>query len=369
MKAQEYCLDRFVSDIMKSLRAYFEIAEDLSCPLYDQGELMQLSDKTFSCTVGKEVCLILVRDMTQLLFTLLNDSGQEGQGVSPRLYSCSGCTGLLKFRQVPEPAPAVPKAPERAEKRVEALMQDVHGTALESRFLESIPADKIRQVLSAFKEVVVPEDTVLVQQGEQNSNLYLIVAGEFAVETRGEQIATLGSGEIFGEMSYLISDTAIATVKSLGEAKVLTVRLDDFCAMLESESSVQGFMARLLANRLQQINQARASDFESCMTGKLDEVLPPELFQVFHMHQKTGVLSMTLAGGEARVSFREGGMVNASYGEKDGQEAIFAILGENTGYYRFISGLPAKEMQAAEIGDFMALLMEGIRRVDEAGKS
>jgi hypothetical protein len=47
------------------------------------------------------------------------------------------------------------------------------------------------------------------------------------------------------------------------------------------------------------------------------------------------------------------------------EEAIFKILGEKQGFYRFTSGLSPKEMKAAEIGDFMMLLMEGVKRVDE----
>ena len=45
----------------------------------------------------------------------------------------------------------------------------------------------------------------------------------------------------------------------------------------------------------------------------------------------------------------------------------FAILAEKEGIYRFNIGLSPQEMKAAEIGDFMMLLMEGVRRVDEGG--
>lgn len=78
---------------------------------------------------------------------------------------------------------------------------------------------------------------------------------------------------------------------------------------------------------------------------------------------------MKLDAGEAKVCFREGSIIQASYGERESQEAIFSILAENTGYYRFITGLSDIEMDAEEIGDFMALLMEGIRRIDEQGGS
>ena len=48
-----------------------------------------------------------------------------------------------------------------------------------------------------------------------------------------------------------------------------------------------------------------------------------------------------------------------------GKEAIFTILGEDDGTYRFIPGLPATDQKAAEIGEFMMLLMEGVQQKDE----
>ena len=41
------------------------------------------------------------------------------------------------------------------------------------------------------------------------------------------------------------------------------------------------------------------------------------------------------------------------------------MLKEKEGRYAFSTGLTPEEMKAAEIGDFMMLLMEGIKRVDE----
>ena len=96
---------------------------------------------------------------------------------------------------------------------------------------------------------------------------------------------------------------------------------------------------------------------------------PAELFQIFHMNQKTGVLGLEFPRGEAKVSFREGCVINAQYRNKTNQDAIFDMLKEKEGRYSFTTGLTAEEMKAAEIGDFMMLLMEGIKRVDEASEA
>ncbi|MBE0582798.1 MAG: DUF4388 domain-containing protein, partial [Desulfofustis sp.] len=72
-----------------------------------------------------------------------------------------------------------------------------------------------------------------------------------------------------------------------------------------------------------------------------------------------------LGGREAEVAFREGCIINARYGSMENQYAIYAILAEREGVYIFRTGLSPHQMKAAEIGDFMALLMEGVKRVDE----
>ncbi len=101
------------------------------------------------------------------------------------------------------------------------------------------------------------------------------------------------------------------------------------------------------------------------MSGQIDAILPAELLQIFHMHQKTGRLVMELGGGVARVTFREGGLLAARFNDLDNQEAIYAILSQEKGDFRFIPGLPDSLMQAREIGDFMMILMEGLKRLDE----
>lgn len=101
------------------------------------------------------------------------------------------------------------------------------------------------------------------------------------------------------------------------------------------------------------------------VSGRIDAILPAELLQFFHMHQKTGKLLLDVEGGTARVTFREGAVIAARYEELDNQEAVYALLAQQKGYFRFLPGLPKSMMKSREIGDFMMILMEGLRRMDE----
>ena len=350
---------------MEEFKVFFKICEELNCPLYDVGERLGLSEKTLSCPKGKEVCLILVRDMTQLLFQFLKDSPVDLQPYLKTQFNCSGCTGLIKFLITSADASLQGNSGEGASANIDAAVKKMYGKIIDSPLVREIPQDKVELVLEKFKEIHVQKDSVLIRKGEQNLNIYIVLEGELKVEDGGVVLADLMEGDICGEMSYLGADLAVSTVIASKKTTVLAIEGDVFGHLLGDCVAVQKFMARLLAKRLSMNNTARAREFESCMSGRIDEIVPAELFQIFHMHQKTGVLQMELPNGCGKVSFREGCMINASYNDAENQEAVFEILAEKKGVYRFTTGLSPQEMKAAEIGDFMMLLMEGVKRVDE----
>jgi len=101
------------------------------------------------------------------------------------------------------------------------------------------------------------------------------------------------------------------------------------------------------------------------VSGTLDQISPSELLQFFHMHQKTGKLLLQVPGGAGRVAFREGAIIGARFENKENKEAIFSLLGEQKGRFSFVPGIPPSLTTVEEIGDFMMMLMEGIKRLDE----
>ena len=347
---------------MKSFTAVFEIIEDNNCPLYEVGECFKLTDRAFSCPENKEVCLILVREMTELLFVLMGDHDSSDDSNEQKVFSCSGCTGLIKFKLI---ADADKVKTEKEEIPLNSKEQKLLGKLIDCPLFRTVPPEYLREMLGCFRAQHISKGRSLVRKGEPNEDLFVILSGEFSVEDGPIYITTLGPGEICGEMGYFAGNVAGASVTALTEGSVVAIAGEFFGEIIGKSPSAQLFMARLLAERLARANTARAGDFDSCMQGKLKEMAPAELFQILHMHQKTGVLSLKFSSRDAQVSFREGCIINAVYGELENQEAIFEILSEKEGVYSFKIGLSPNQMKAAEIGDFMMLLMEGVKRVDE----
>jgi len=227
---------------MNDFSVAFKVVSNRHCPFYASGDLFVLTSQAVQVPVGYPSCLILVREISNLLFdTVVPAIGNGFEGLREEIYSCGGCTGLIKFQ---------------IEENPESLL----------------PPD-----------VPLPADT-LVEKGEMN-------------EGAGKQIV-------------------------IPEGIVIS--------------------------------------------GMLNEISPSELMQFFHMHQKTGKLVFDVAKGTGRIAFREGAIIGANYLEYEDKEAIFALLREQQGRFSFMGGIPPSLHEVEDIGDFMMLLMEGIKRMDEA---
>lgn len=96
-----------------------------------------------------------------------------------------------------------------------------------------------------------PDGAVLMSEGDFGASMYALVEGEVAVHVternREEHVATLGAGEIVGEISLLTGARRTASVSASGPVKALEISkvalepvlvqkpelLDRFCAILE----------------------------------------------------------------------------------------------------------------------------------------
>lgn len=211
---------------MNSFKVTFEIVNVRNCPLYNQDDWFLLTDKAVELPLGRSSCLLLIRELTGLLFTLLPHAANNFTEQRNAVFTCGGCTGLIKFKVT----------------------------------------DKI------FPSATIPS---------------------------------------------------------------------------------------------MQAQAAKQENSEAVISGRIEAIVPAELLQVFHMHQKTGRLIFEFDDGSARVTFREGGLLAARYEDLDNQEAVYAMLTQKKGSFHFIPGLPEALMKTREIGDFMMILMEGLRRLDE----
>jgi CRP-like cAMP-binding protein len=102
-------------------------------------------------------------------------------------------------------------------------------------------------------EVEFPAGRTIVRQGEIGTGFFLIVSGGARVVRDGKQIARLGEGDFFGELSLLDQAPRIATVTADGPTVCLAIASWEFERLLEEQPRVAIAILRGVARRLREV--------------------------------------------------------------------------------------------------------------------
>ncbi len=329
----------------------FHIEEAESCPLYAVEDEFQISQGIFLVPHGKAPCLILAKDVKKI--RKARSAGDEAAAPGNR-FECGGCTGFIRFTDKLDLT------------RSSGRMEDLVDLLISFPIFEGLDRAEIQDVLSYLRLDRFNRFATILRKGGSGRNLFIVLSG--MVEVQGEDgmtLATIGKGEVFGEMSVLSGNPVGASVVAAEPTTVLRVGAESFRRVLNRHPGLQMAFTRLLVRRMAEINRARSEQFSCGLAGKLSEMPPADLFQTFYINQKTGVLVLKLPRESAQLSFRDGKLVDVQYGGRRGEEAFFDLLKLRHGHFKFFPGLSADKMEASEIGDFMYLIIEGLRRIEQ----
>jgi CRP/FNR family transcriptional regulator len=105
---------------------------------------------------------------------------------------------------------------------------------------------------------VYADRQVIVRQGESGDCMFAIQAGSVEVVREAEdgevRVAVLQQGDIFGEMAILEREVRSATVRALGEARVLTIDKKTFLRRVQEDPSLAFNLARMLCSRVRRLD-------------------------------------------------------------------------------------------------------------------
>lgn len=107
-------------------------------------------------------------------------------------------------------------------------------------------------------------------------------------------------------------------------------------------------------------------DARTKFTGHLADMAVVDLLQTIEISRKSGVIQVSSNLGDANVWFRDGAVIDAEMGRLQGEAAVYRLLGLNDGDFE----LEFKQINRSPVitANTQALLMEGMRRVDEWGR-
>lgn len=120
------------------------------------------------------------------------------------------------------------------------------------------PRPAMERLTGAAEELDVNPRTAIVREGEPSDALYVLEAGEVAVSARSEAgwthlLRTLNAPAYFGEIGLIERRPRTATVRALGDCKLLRIEGPDFVEVLTtspaSMSLVEGARSRVTRTR------------------------------------------------------------------------------------------------------------------------
>jgi CRP-like cAMP-binding protein len=105
---------------------------------------------------------------------------------------------------------------------------------------------------------VYKDTEIIIKQGELGDCIFVIQEGlvEIVNETdHGEvQLAMRGTGEFFGEMAIFERAVRMATVRAIGEARVLTVDKKNFLRRVHEDPSLAFHLAQTMSARVRELS-------------------------------------------------------------------------------------------------------------------
>ncbi len=115
---------------------------------------------------------------------------------------------------------------------------------------------EIKRIAALADRVEIPAGQPLTKEGDRSKEFFIIAEGEANVTVRGNQVATLGPGEFFGETALLDPGPRTATVTAGTPMVVYKVVGEDFRSLLIDVPFIARNILRGIARRMRELTEA-----------------------------------------------------------------------------------------------------------------
>ena len=96
--------------------------------------------------------------------------------------------------------------------------------AVKNNFLfRALDSEQLALVFGGMSEKPVCAGQVIIRQGEEGDNFYIVEAGRYAVEIDGKEVVQIGPGGSFGELALMYNAPRAASVKALEDGTLYAV--------------------------------------------------------------------------------------------------------------------------------------------------
>ena len=117
------------------------------------------------------------------------------------------------------------------------------------------PAEVVDQLADATAEIAFAGGQPIVQQGQVGNGLYIVVSGTARIVGGTDELARLGPGDFFGELSVIDQQPRAASAYAEGATVCLALASWDLMSMLERDPKLAMNLLKQLAGRLRSADE------------------------------------------------------------------------------------------------------------------
>lgn len=175
--------------------------------------------------------------------------------------------------------------------------------------LQSLPPDEMTRLVPKVGSRSYDEGTSIFSEGDPGDRLYTIVSGLVSIRRSGAgdenpEVATLGPGDVFGEIALVSDQPRTATAVAQTRIEVLEISKHDFENLLDSSPEMRAAFQEVIETRIGElserrtVSEAEAKEWENRALARLRQepvsITAEEIREQVDAHSSGAALSVWL---------------------------------------------------------------------------
>lgn len=114
---------------------------------------------------------------------------------------------------------------------------------------------ELEKVAKAGDEITMTAGTLIVDQGQTGREAFVILSGTVTIKRNNRKIATLGAGDVVGELSLLDHGPRTATAVCETDCTLLVIDQRRFIGVLDDVPAISHKLMAALASRIREMDR------------------------------------------------------------------------------------------------------------------
>lgn len=123
---------------------------------------------------------------------------------------------------------------------------------------EGLARRELEEIAQLVDEVDVPAGRVLMRQGENGNEMFIVATGRFTIERNGRHIRDVGPGASVGDMSLIAEGPRTATVTAAEDSQILLAGHREFHTLMDGHPTIRMKILEGLATKIRFLDESGA---------------------------------------------------------------------------------------------------------------